>query len=553
MDKGWEQVVAVLGVLVSGAAYLPIDPALPTERLWYLLENGQVELALTQPWLDESLEWPAGVQRLRVEDAAWAGVDEGPLAAVQGPQDLAYVIFTSGSTGQPKGVMIDHRGAVNTILDINRRFGVGPEDRVLALSALNFDLSVYDIFGLLAAGGLVVMPDAGTTRDPAHWAEWLRREQVTLWDTVPALMEMLVEHVGGRGEALPASLRLALLSGDWVPLTLPERIEALASGEVQVISLGGATEASIWSILYPIERVEPTWKSIPYGRPMVNQRFHVLNEWLSPCPVWTPGQLYIGGLGLAQGYWRDEAKTQASFFCHPRTGERLYRTGDLGRYLPDGNIEFLGREDLQVKVRGHRIELGEIEAALEQHPGVQNGVVVAVGEPRGDKYLVAYVVPEGKENGPTAADIRGYLKEKLPEYMVPPAFVFLDELPLTSNGKVNRKALPAPDQVRLEQERPFEAPRNPLEEVLVGICSELLGVEQVGIHDNFFELGGNSLLAASLASRILNTFQVELLLPSLFEMPTVAGLAQAIEEALQAGPSAADTAVTPGDFEQGQL
>jgi amino acid adenylation domain-containing protein len=395
MEKGWEQVVAALGILQSGAAYLPIDPALPPERCRYLLDQGECALALTQSWLDGRLEWPESVRRLPVDQLDSLGLDDRPLESIQKNTDLAYVIYTSGSTGQPKGVMIDHRGAVNTILDINQRFGVGSQDRVLALSALNFDLSVYDIFGLLAAGGAIVMPAAGTQRDPDHWAELVARYGVTLWNTVPALMEMLVEYLGGRAEGDLGSLRLVMMSGDWIPVTLPERIWKLAP-DARLISLGGATEASIWSILYPIERVDPEWTSIPYGKPMLNQQFQVLNQNLEPCPVWVPGELHIGGIGLALGYWRDENKTDERFITHPRTGERLYKTGDLGRYLPDGNLEFLGREDFQVKIRGHRIELGEIEAALLQHPLVQAGVVAAVGDTRAEKQLVAYIVPVEK-------------------------------------------------------------------------------------------------------------------------------------------------------------
>lgn len=393
LEKGWEQVAAVLGILESGAAYLPIDPDLPRERVRYLLENGRVDLVLTHSRLDRELAWPDGIQRLCVDDEAFAEGDAPALAPVQGPQDLAYVIYTSGSTGLPKGVMIDHRGAVNTIVDINRRFGAGPEDRVLALSALSFDLSVYDIFGTLAAGGTIVIPEPAESRNPAHWAELMRNHRVTIWNSVPALLQMLVEFAVGAGDVLPRSLRLALLSGDWIPVTLPGQARALVDG-LEIISLGGATEASIWSILYPIGEIDPARKSIPYGRPMVNQQFQVLNAALEPCPVWAPGQLYIGGIGLAVGYWGDEEKTQASFLVHPHTGQRLYRTGDWGRYLPDGNIEFLGREDFQVKVGGHRIELGEIEAALAQHPAVRAGVVVAAGEPQGNRRLVAYVVAD---------------------------------------------------------------------------------------------------------------------------------------------------------------
>ncbi|NJL38371.1 MAG: amino acid adenylation domain-containing protein, partial [Leptolyngbyaceae cyanobacterium SM1_4_3] len=338
---------------------------------------------------------PQNLRQLQFSSSLWSHCPPPPserLEPVQSPTDLAYVIYTSGSTGVPKGVMIDHRGAVNTLLDINQRFGVNRGDRVLALSSLSFDLSVYDIFGTLAAGGTIVMPPAIATKDPAVWADLLVRHQVTIWNSVPALLQMLLTHVADCPNAIPDSLRLVLLSGDWLPLSLPDSLRAIAP-QAQVVSLGGATEASIWSILYPIGEVDPTWKSIPYGRPMTNQRFYVLDERLEPCPVWTPGQLYIGGIGLAQSYWQDQEKTAASFILHPQTGERLYRTGDLGRYLPTGQIEFLGREDHQVKIGGYRIELGEIETTLEQHPEIHQAAVLAVGEPFPQR-LVAFVVPD---------------------------------------------------------------------------------------------------------------------------------------------------------------
>ena len=389
MTKGWEQVAAVLGIHAAGAAYLPVDAELPRERREYLLRHGEVRVALTQPrWA--TLEWPAEVEPLVVtgeegEDGAW------PEPA-RAPEDLAYTIFTSGSTGVPKGVMIDHRGALNTVVDVNTRFRLGPEDRVLAVSSLSFDLSVWDIFGLLAAGGAVVLPEPEANRDPGRWLELLERERVSVWNTVPPLMEMLVEYAEGRGARLPASLRLVLMSGDWVPVGLPDRIRALCSRPVEIISLGGATEASIWSILFPIGEVDSSWHSIPYGRAMVSQGFHVLDSRLEPRPLWVPGELFITGSGLAQGYWRDPEKTAASFLTHPETGERLYRTGDLGRWRPDGTIEFLGREDSQVKIQGHRIELGEIEAALARHPGIEAAVAGALGEPGGDRRLTAWVV-----------------------------------------------------------------------------------------------------------------------------------------------------------------
>lgn len=307
MTKGWEQVAAVLGILMSGAAYLPIDPTLPQERQWHLLEQGEVKLALTQAHLTGSLSLPEHIQCLSVGAEEWETIEVNPLDSVPSVSDLAYVIFTSGSTGTPKGVMIDHRGAVNTILDINQRFEIQPNDRILAVSALNFDLSVYDIFGVLAAGGTIVMPSPDGAKDPAHWVELMSKHQVTLWNTVPALMQMLVEYLSQHPDRSSFPLRLALLSGDWIPLNLPEQIKTFWS-QAQVMSLGGATEASIWSVYYPITTVDPEWKSIPYGKPLANQRLYILNERMEPCPNWVPGQLYIGGIGIAQGYWRNEEK-----------------------------------------------------------------------------------------------------------------------------------------------------------------------------------------------------------------------------------------------------
>jgi amino acid adenylation domain-containing protein len=399
MEKGWEQVAAVLGVLLSGAAYLPIDPDLPQERRNHLLQHGRVTLALSQPHLMQRLSWPADVRPMAVDEGALMAAPAVPLpATIQQPTDLAYVIYTSGSTGLPKGVMMSHQATLNTIVDINERFNVTGRERVLAVSSLSFDLSVYDIFGTLTAGGAMVLPSAEAAKDPAHWADLMQQHGVTLWNSVPALLQLLTDYLADHPAARPSSLRLAMLSGDWIPLPLPDEIRAIWP-RCQVVSLGGATEAAIWSIFYPIEQVSPRWKSIPYGKPLRNQSFHVLNHHLADCPTWVPGELYIGGVGLAEGYWQDAERTAERFITHPRTGQRLYRTGDLGRYLPDGHIEFLGREDFQVKVGGHRIELGEIEAALLAHPAVKEAVVAAVGERHTLKQLVAYVVPE---TGPTA-------------------------------------------------------------------------------------------------------------------------------------------------------
>ena len=539
MEKSWEQAAAVLAILRAGAAYLPIDPGLPQERRWYLLEQGEVEIALTRPCFAGGLGWPRGVKVVSVGPHPPAPSPAPPFTPSPGEgetsrSDLAYVLFTSGSTGVPKGVMIEHRGAANTVADVNGRFGISEADRVLALSSLSFDLSVWDLFGVLGAGGRVVMPDPAASRDPAHWHELVVREGVTVWNSVPALVELYVEHLERHGEPWPSCLRLVMMSGDWIPVGLPGRIQALEGGSAaELISMGGATEASIWSILFPIGEVDPAWKSIPYGRPMTNQTFEVLDERLFPCPDWVPGHLYIGGSGLARGYWKDEARTRASFVVHPRTGERLYRTGDLGRWLPDANIEFLGREDLQVKIQGYRVELGEIEAVLARHPGVRDAVVAAVGEARGHKRLVAWYVtgsfPDNRRHV-EGAELRAWLEARLPDYMVPILYVPLEALPLTANGKVDRKALPSPEASRLtDRDSRFAAPRTPTEHTMARLWETVLGVPRVGIHDELFELGGDSMLALRLLAEIEKELGCRLPLAVFFQEATVARLAALVD------------------------
>ena len=425
MEKGWEQVVATLAILQAGAAYLPISAELPGERIEQLLEDAAVKVVLTQSWVGGQVHWPADLIRLAVDSLELAGElaaeASSPLVTATSPADLAYVIYTSGSTGRPKGVMIEHQAALNTICDLNERFGLGPTDRVFALSSLSFDLSVYDLFGTLAAGATIVLPEAQSRLDAGAWLEQLAAAQVTVWNSVPALMQMLVDYVdygpagpaAGSGAGPQLGLRVVLLSGDWIPLGLPAQVKELAPG-AQVVSLGGATEAAIWSILYEIGEVAADWSSIPYGHALRNQRMYVLNERLEECPRQVVGQLYIAGAGLARGYWGDEEKTARSFLRHPVSGERLYRTGDLGRWLEDGEIEFLGREDQQVKVGGHRVELGEVEAALGQAAGVSAAVVLAVGERLAHKRLVAYLVPDqeyiaslAEQNSNGSGDVAG--------------------------------------------------------------------------------------------------------------------------------------------------
>ncbi|MEU5471234.1 hybrid non-ribosomal peptide synthetase/type I polyketide synthase [Streptomyces lydicus] len=524
MDKSWEQVVAALGILKAGAAYVPVDAAMPGRRLRMIVESAGIELVLTRSAVADGLDLPDGIRSLHVDTEPAETVASSPLPPSPArPDDLAYVIFTSGSTGVPKGVMIEHASAVNTIQDVNDRFDVTAGDRVLALSALNFDLSVYDVFGLLAAGGALVLPDASAQREPAAWLELVNRHRVTIWNSVPALMDMFVAHVRALGG--PPSLRVVMMSGDWIPVTLPGAI-ASTLPNARVWSLGGATEASIWSIQYPITRVDPEWTSIPYGRPMRNQRFHVLDEALRPRPAWVPGDLYIAGAGLARGYLGDEAKTRAAFLRHPVTGERLYRTGDLGRYLPDGTIEFLGRADSQVKIQGHRIELGEVEAALLRRPDVRAAAAVAEGERGGPRRLVGYAVSGASED-----ELREALGRELPGYMVPARIVLLDELPLTDNGKVNRRLLPSPEETAPRSGEAV-APRDAAERLLAEIWAEFFepASESVGVTANFFDLGGDSMLAVRMMARIRQRTGRSLPVATLLARPTVASLAEVLRD-----------------------
>ena len=526
MEKGWEQVVAVLGILEAGAAYLPIDPTVPEKRFSHLLNDGEVRLALTQSWLDQKLTWPEDIKVFFIDTQDYTQQHIASARITQSPDDLAYVIHTSGSTGLPKGVMIDHKGAVNTILDINKRFHVTQKDVVFALSNLNFDLSVYDIFGTLAAGGTIVMPDASETKNPSHWLDLINLEKVTIWNSVPMLMEMLLEHVSGNAVSIAESLRLCLLSGDWIPLELPEKIRVILKKALPV-SLGGATEASIWSILYPIDKVNSEWKSIPYGRPMMNQQFYVLNENMEVCPNWVTGDLYIGGIGLAKGYWKDKEKTESSFIIHPETRHRLYRAGDLGRYLPDGNIDFLGREDFQVKVSGYRIELGEIEAVMKQHPGVKDSVVIVVDESDKKKFLVGYVVPI-KNYDFSIEELMAYMKSQLPGYMVPVALKRLETLPLTPSGKINRKSLPIFDKANQRLRRSYVAPENELEEKIVRIVQEVLTIKKASTHDSFFNMGANSLDIIKIHNVLIKEMPQSISVLDFFEHSTIQDLAQYI-------------------------
>lgn len=503
MPKGPDQLVAVLGVLAAGAAYVPVGVDQPDLRRDEIYARAGVTAVLTA---------------VPVDGAALAA----PVPAA--PDDLAYVIYTSGSTGTPKGVEITHKAARNTIDEINSRYGVGPDDRVLAVSALDFDLSVYDIFGPLSVGGAVVLVEEQSRREARRWAELVRCWDVTVWNTVPALLDMLLV-VGG----VPG-LRLAMASGDWVGLDLFGRLKE-AAPECRLVALGGATEGAIWSNAFDVTEVPAHWRSVPYGRSLRGQRYRVVDGRGRDCPDFVPGELWIGGAGVARGYRGDPGRTARQFVEH--AGERWYRTGDFGRYWPDGTLEFLGRSDDQVKIRGHRIELGEIEAALNTHEMVRRAAAAQLGANR----IGAAVVAE--DGGVSPADLRTFLTGRLPAYLLPDELVVLTELPLSANGKVDRTALPTLI-AEAAAGSAGEAPCGEVESELSRQWAALLEVGEVGRSDSFFALGGNSLLATRLLEAVRSRYGVQVTLRRLFAGPTIADLAALIHT------STGDTAVEEG-------
>jgi amino acid adenylation domain-containing protein len=522
LHKGAEQIGAVLGALTAGAAYVPLDPDWPRDRIGYVLEDTGATAVLTGEVFAGRLRALTAVPVLPV-DALAASLPEPAEPAERWPGDLAYVIYTSGSTGRPKGAMLDHRGPLNTIVEINRRFGITADDVVFGVSSLCFDLSVYDVFGALEAGARLVLPAPGPA-DPASWVETVRAHEVTVWNSVPALMQLFTEEAEAAGVRCP-SLRVVLLSGDWIPVDLPERVRAIAPN-ARVISLGGATEASIWSICYPIDRQDPAWTSIPYGRPLAGQTWYVLDDQGRDAPDWVPGHLYIGGAGVALGYLNDAARTEAAFVPHPRTGERLYRTGDLGRHLPDGDIEFLGRADFQVKIQGFRVEPGEIEHALLDHPAVEQAAVVARSSGSG-RQLAAFVTA-GRPPGVGTDALRRALAARLPAYMVPSHITVLDRLPLTSNGKLDRRSLESLAPAGEAGERGYVAPRNGTERALAAIWESILETRPIGVHDDFFDLGGQSYAAVRLIGQVSRDLGRVISLGALLESRTIAALAESL-------------------------
>src|SRR5450830_1774865 len=531
VDRSLEMVAGLMGILKAGAAYVPLDPDYPIDRLTYMLENCAPAVVLTQEALRAVL--PASsvpVLLLDPEHAEREGFlaqsDSNPLRAEVRPEHLAYVIYTSGSTGQPKGVMNEHRGVVNRLLWMQDEYGLDASDSVLQKTPFSFDVSVWEFFWPLFNGARLVMARPGGHRDPGYLREVIREQNITTLHFVPSMLDLFLAH----GEAGDSGLLRVMCSGEALPGHLVRRFKQQLP-EVGLFNLYGPTEAAVdvtaWDCAGPLDE---TPDNTPIGKPVANTRIYLLDANFQPVPLGVAGELYIGGVQVARGYLNRPELSAERFLDDPFNVGRMYRTGDLARYLADGTLEYLGRNDNQVKIRGFRIELGEIEARLAAYPGVKESVVLAREDHPGEKRLVAYFTTQQPQTLLEAESLRGHLQDALPEYMVPTAYVQLDALPLTPNRKVDRKALPAPEGAALAS-REYEAPQGQTEERLAAIWADLLRLERVGRQDNFFELGGHSLLTVQLQARLHQDLGVEINLRSLFGLSSLPALAESVDQA----------------------
>jgi amino acid adenylation domain-containing protein len=547
MEPSIELVVTLLAIIKAGGAYLPLDTKYPADRVAFMLEDGRVSIVLTQDHLMERLPaeaaqvfCPGGIDYAGSAPLTYpAAVSRSSQAT---PDNLAYVIYTSGSTGRPKGVSIPRRAITRLVLHTNY-VQLGPTDRIGQASNVSFDAATFEIWGALLNGAQLIGIPEEVLLSPLDLMAEIDRQQISVMflttalfnqtaNTAPNAFHGLDTLMFGGEASDPASVRQVLEHGP------PRRL----------LNVYGPTESTTFTTWHLVQRVGDDARTVPIGRPISNTQVYILDSRLQAVPVGIPGQLYIGGDGLARSYLRRPGLTAETFVPHPfsqQPGDRLYATGDLARYLPDGSIEFLGRQDRQVKLRGFRVELGEIEAVLSRHPAVREGVVLLREEAPNDKRLVAYLVPSQGLPEPGRDDLVGFLRQYLPDYMTPSAFVFLPSLPLTANRKVDWGALPAPDTSRPQLAQGFVAPRTPLQEAIAEIWAEVLGLERVGIDDSFFDLGGHSLLATQIISRLRTILRVDIPLRTLFDRPTVAGLAKAIEQSGEAGEGADSEPISP--------
>lgn len=533
LERSLDVAVALLATLKSGGSYLPLDPAYPAERLTFMLQDSQALVLLTHSELSQRLPLPNAGHVICL-DNAWEcirGQESTPVTSGVMSDHAAYLIYTSGSTGKPKGALVSHRAVVSYTLDIIKRFQLQSADRLLQFAPLSFDVTVEEFFPTWLSGGTLVLCQQKDIAEPAHFLDLILRLQLTAFELPTPYWHEWVRELVSSGDSLPDFLHLVIIGGE---RALPERLIAWKSLGARLVNVYGITEVTVTSTVYEpspnFSEVTPQF-DLPIGRPIANTQIYILDPHLQPVPIGVAGEIYIGGEHLARGYHNRPELTAERFLPNPfatTPGTRLYKTGDAARYRFDGHIEFLGRLDQQVKLRGFRIEPGEIEAALSRYPGLQDVVTAIREDTPGDKRLVAYCVADTKSLI-TSSDLRHFLRTLLPEYMIPSGFVFLDALPLTPSGKLDRRKLPVPAWDTLGEKALFTAPRTPVEEVLAGLWAYLLRLEHVGIHDNFFELGGHSLLVARLATQIRTILHVDVPLRLLFEASTVAEQANEIE------------------------
>lgn len=531
IERSFEMVIALLGILKSGGAYVPVDPGYPTERQEYMIRDADAPVILTQEKFAK--RFSSATSQVLVLDENWDQIATQPgedLTNLTQPDNLAYSIYTSGSTGQPKGAMNTHRGVCNRLLWMQDEYQLTVADCVLQKTPFSFDVSVWEFFWPLMTGARLVLACPEGHKDPAYLVRLIQETYVTTLHFVPSMLRAFLE---AEDLSRCTSLRRVICSGEALPYDLQERFFELLPAELH--NLYGPTEAAV-DVTYWACRRSSARKIVPIGRPVANTQVYVLDSYMQPVPVGVPGELFLGGVQVGRGYYRRPALTNERFVPDPfRAAGRLYRTGDLVRWLPDGVLEYLGRTDHQVKVRGFRIEPGEIELALTEDSRIKQAAVIARENVPGDQRLVAYISVRDGEHL-QIADLRALLLKRLPEYMVPSDFVQLDEIPLSPNGKVDRKALPAPESVSpaATPDHQCQPARTDVESAIVAMWEAVLRVPRVGVNDNFFELGGHSLLAAGVMSRVRERYNVTLPLRTIFEAPTVAAFAGRIETMLWA-------------------
>ncbi|MGB9178315.1 MAG: amino acid adenylation domain-containing protein [Pyrinomonadaceae bacterium] len=527
MERSIEMVVSLLGVLKAGGAYVPLDPEYPAQRLAFMMADAGAPVLLTQQRLAHGL--PPQAARVLCIDADWeviATCSEQRIRSTVTAENAAYVIYTSGSTGQPKGAINTHQGICNRLLWMQEAYQLTDADSVLQKTPFSFDVSVWEFFWPLMTGARLVVARPGGHQDGDYLVQLIQQQDITVMHFVPAMLQVFLEQ---EGLEACSSLRAVMCSGEALTFELQERFFTRLSAELH--NLYGPTEAAVDVTFWACNRGSER-RIVPIGRPIANTQIYILDKHMQPVPAGVAGELHIGGVGLARGYLHRAEMTAEKFVPHPfsaSSGARLYKTGDLARYLADGNIEFLGRIDQQVKVRGFRIELSEVETVLAEHDAVREVVVIARNDGGVDQRLVAYIVPV-QEQQPTVSELRGFLKEKLPEYMVPSIFTFLERLPLTPSGKIDRRALPRTDGLRPELEAAYVPPQTEAQRSIATIWQAVLRIEQVGVHDNFFDLGGHSLLVAEVRSKLLEVFQREVSMLDLFKYPTIDALARYLTE-----------------------